>query len=57
MEGPYWSTSGQTMQKRNDNTDSEEIQESTEEDEASEGVTDNITRRFTSEWKQKPRVH
>ena len=38
------------------NSDSEEIQESTEEDEGSEGWTDYLIRDFTSVWNQEPRM-
>ena len=33
-----------------------EVQEPTEEDEASKGWTDNVIRNFTSVWKQDPRI-
>ena len=39
-----------------DNSDSGEVQEPTEEDEASKGWTDNLIRSFTSVWKQDPRI-
>ena len=56
MEGPYLFTSGRTTQTRRNNSDSEEIQESTEEDEGSEGWTDDIIRDLTSVWNQEPRI-
>ena len=39
-----------------DNSDSGEVQETTEEDEASKGWTDNLIGNFTSVWKQDPRI-
>ena len=36
------------------NSDSGEVQEPTEEDEASKGWTDHLIRNFTSVWKQDP---
>ena len=45
----------QHKQGRN-NSDSEEIQESTEEDEGSEGWTDYLIRDFTSVWNQEQRL-
>ena len=46
----------QCRQGRN-KSDSEEIQEPTEEDEATESWTDNIISDFTSVWNKDPRVH
>ena len=46
---------GQRRQRRN-NGDTEEIQESTEEDEGREGWTDNRIRYFTSVWNHEPRI-
>ena len=51
----YWSTSGEQCRQGRNNSDSEEIQESTEEDEESEGWTDNRINDFTSVWYQEPR--
>ena len=45
----------QRRQGRN-NSDSGEVQEPTEEDEASKGWTDNLIRNFTSVWKQDLRI-
>ena len=45
----------QRRQGRN-NSNSGEVQEPTEEDEASKGWTDNLIRNFTSVWKQYPRI-
>ena len=45
----------QHRQGRN-NSNSGEVQETTEEDEASKGWTDTLIRNFTSVWKQNPRI-
>ena len=50
MEGPYWYTSGRTTQTRRNINNSGEVQEPTDEDEASKGLTDNVIRNFTSGW-------
>ena len=42
--------------KGRDNSDSGEVQEPTEEDEASKGWTDHLIRKFTSVWKQDTRI-
>ena len=48
-------TNNACRQRRN-NSDSEEIHESTEEDEGSEGSIDDLIRDFTSVWNQEPRI-
>ena len=45
----------QRRQERN-NSNSGEVQETTEEDEASKDWTDNLIRNCTSVWKQDPRI-
>ena len=52
--GNVWTSSHRDEQHRHgrNNSDTEEIQESTEEDEGSEGCTDDLIRDFTSVWSQ-----